>query len=909
MKIVIRIKAERCTLDQNFALLRQLITALDGFMATERLPGFIRLRFKVISPITNLDFYHGIYWSAMLRDWIRPYTEKSLAELGIYPVPLHNGIMEFAPDDIIALDMAVRSDSSDFLLRMLEDEMEGKSRAQYQAGHNHFQPGASISLQEYAWLYKDPANTCLDQELALLSKQDCWTLVFHSPLRLKPESSFKQDMRFLDPMTITGESFFKAFCRDQALECDHYPELLCHSFIWLDVHYEKTLGGLLGSIRISNPKDPDLGRAIIKGQYTGIGKNRAFGFGFYYIEESKGFRAVKPSFEIATLFKRSAELSNLRAALESMKSSSPGPDNIAKEDLISAGKPYLENARKQLLRATLPQGESLVFKKRSHNGNYRLIRVANIAERHILLAILRQIEASVERLLSPSCYSYRKGRDYHQAARAVYSQFRKGFSLGIKADISGFFDAIPHARLSLLLIALFYHDSIYTLMESNLLSGTLGIPQGNPLSPVLSNLYLIPFDRVIKQNGWQMIRYADDFCILSDSSHSDKLTLERVTGFLNKLDLSVSEEKTTVFKSTEAVDFCGYRINASSLSKIKAPKPEDDYRIDGIPAFQDDIAKGKPLYLTFKDSYAKIDNNSIYIQNKDGTRNYAIKEISRIIVVGRPRVSAGLIQQAMIRGKPVSFLSITGKSLGGFAQSRKLFSIRSVYNPVVKDWDSFSLAFARSIVAAKIHNQRTVLKQNKIDEPRLKELELSLPSVDNHESLRGKEGAASVIYWAHFRKLVAPLDFPRRAYHPPEGPVNCLLSLGYSILYFRLAECLMAIQINPWEGVFHEQRGMHMALASDLIEPFRFLVDRIVLFMIHNKQISKDDFIRSEYSSFERLSPQAMRKYIHRFEHTMRTEVKIGDESLTWALVMDRSAGKLLQSLRLGIDFRANRLG
>jgi hypothetical protein len=56
-----------------------------------------------------------------------------------------------------------------------------------------------------------------------------------------------------------------------------------------------------------------------------------------------------------------------------MKSSSPGPDNIAKEDLISAGKPYLENARKQLLRATLPQGESLVFKKRSHNGNYRLI--------------------------------------------------------------------------------------------------------------------------------------------------------------------------------------------------------------------------------------------------------------------------------------------------------------------------------------------------------------------------------------------------------------------------------------------------------------------------------------------------------------------------------------------------------
>lgn len=99
-----------------------------------------------------------------------------------------------------------------------------------------------------------------------------------------------------------------------------------------------------------------------------------------------------------------------------------------------------------------------------------------------------------------------------------------------------------------------------------------------------------------------------------------------------------------------------------------------------------------------------------------------------------------------------------------------------------------------------------------------------------------------------------------------------------------------------------------MALASDLIEPFRFLVDRIVLSMIHNKQISAEDFIRSEYSSYERLSSTAMRKFIHRFEYTMRTEVKIGDEALNWALAMDHSAGKLLQSLRLGIDFMANRI-
>ena len=129
-------------------------------------------------------------------------------------------------------------------------------------------------------------------------------------------------------------------------------------------------------------------------------------------------------------------------------------------------------------------------------------------------------------------------------------------------------------------------------------------------------------------------------------------------------------------------------------------------------------------------------------------------------------------------------------------------------------------------MAAKIHNQRQVLQQHEIKEPRLKELELSLKDCLEGDVLRGKEGASSAIYWQHFRDLAKPLDFPRRAYHPPEGPVNAMLSLGYSILYYRMAESLAASQLNPYEGIFHVPRGLHCALASDLIEPFRFLVDR-----------------------------------------------------------------------------------
>lgn len=874
---------------------------------------FFRLTFKVLRPITELQFYTGVYWSAMLRDWVRPYTSMPLADMSIHPIPLQNGVTEYRAGDTVWLDLACSSRSVSIVRNMLEDEQSGQSQGRHTPSHQHFVLGESIELIEYQALHTgelEPGCDYLEQELQSLRACKTLDLIFHTPLRMKPAAEDKGSNRFMDPLSLSSRSFFPPFCRELGIAADSevYPELIDKGFIWVDVHYSKSLGGIMGGMRIQKPDNEKLLKAIIWGQYTGLGKNRCFGFGFYCIRESRGFRSTLPPGEQGTLFNRAISMSNLRAALEELKASSPGPDNIAKEDLISAGKPYLINAQRQLLQGSLLPGDSLIFRKKTHSGNFRIIKVANMSERHMLLAILRQVEAAVDGLLSPACYSYRRGRDYHQAARAVFASFKRGFASGIKADIAAFFDSIPHQAMELLPGGLFHGDRIAGLISSNLLNGKLGIPQGNPLSPLLSNLYLIPFDRAMMQQKWHLIRYADDFCAVSNPEHKENLHSDFIAELLGKLKLKLSEQKSISFDAQARIDYCGYSIDRVAMNKIKIKKPKDDYFGSGVPAFQEDIVKGKPLYLTFKDSYARLDNNSIQIQNDEGSKSYSLKEISRIVIIGKPRVSAGLIQQAIIRGKPVSFLSITGKALGGFAQSRKLRSVRELHNPVTRDWDSYAISFARSVVAAKIHNQRMVLRQHRIDEQKLKELEQSLPQIRDFDSLRGKEGAASALYWSHYRKLVEPMSFPRRAYHPPEGPVNCLLSLGYSILYYRLAECLMAMQINPWEGIFHEARGMHMALASDLIEPFRFLVDRIVLAMIHNKQITAEDFIRSEYSSYERLSSDAMRKYIHRFEFTMRNEVKIGDEVLNWALAMDRSAGKLLQSLRLGIDFMATRI-
>lgn len=874
---------------------------------------FYRLSFEATRLIDNLEYYHGVYWSAMLRHWGRPYFQAPLSELGIAPIPVHNGQKEFHTGEKLALDICIPGQNRLLLEQLLNDELGGKARAPLPEANLHLYPGISLRLLAYEVLGNNGDSTQIELSDVMAEAEQIreqfteLRLIFHCPLRMKAPADEKQGFRFLDPLGFTSEAFCKAVSNEFGIACTSIPKLLSKGLIWLDVPYEKTLGGLIGGISIAVPEDKNLLAALVAGQYCGIGKNRSFGFGYYYIEGSPGFRSRQPEPGFTGFLQRSSQISNLQNTLELMKSGSPGPDNLAKEDLIESGSTYLKNAAKLLQSGKLSPGDTLCFKKRSHNGNYRLIRVQNIHERHILLSVLRQIDDALDRLLSPGTFAYRSGRDYHMAARKVAAEFRRGFAFGIKADIKAFFDSIDRCPLGLLLKGLFNTDPVAKLICEYMLMPGTGIAQGNPLSPLLSNLALIPLDREIKNRGWYLVRYADDFCVFSDPGVPEP-TPERLNSILRPLGLSLSEEKIHVFSDAESIQFCGYSIDKHKCEKL-APVRHEDYSLNGIPAFQDNFNKGKPLYLTFKESYVRYDNGSIVLQKEGENRQLGLKDISRIIIVGKPRVSAGLIQQALLLKKPVVFMGINGHILGGFAHNLKQYCPRDIYNPLTADWDSFCLQFVRMLVAAKLHNQRMVLKQNKINDNRLKELELSLSSCSDADSLRGKEGAGSQFYWAGFRELVKPLDFPRRAYHPPEGPVNALLSIGYSSLYFRMAECLQAAQLNPYEGIFHSPRGLHYALASDLIEPFRFLVDRIVLSLIHTKQIGPDDFVTGPNSSYSRLAPQAMKAYIHRFEFTMRSEVKFNGQSYTWGSLIDRSATQLMRCLRLGFPFQPLRMG
>src|SRR5207244_5924049 len=161
------------------------------------------------------------------------------------------------------------------------------------------------------------------------------------------------------------------------------------------------------------------------------------------------------------------------------------------------------------------------------------------------------------------------------------------------------------------------------------------------------------------------------------------------------------------------------------------------------------------------------------------------------------------------------------------------------------------LAFAQEIVAAKLHNYATAVVRHDLHDRdaaagEIRELERSVWNKTEVDSVRGVEGAAAAVY---FRSVAATLAaewrFDGRVKHPPRDPFNALLSYGYTLHYHHCTAALYAAGLVPRIGLYHRQHGAWQALASDLQEELRYLVDGLVWSLVRRREIRPDDFERS----------------------------------------------------------------
>ena len=131
------------------------------------------------------------------------------------------------------------------------------------------------------------------------------------------------------------------------------------------------------------------------------------------------------------------------------------------------------------------------------------------------------------------------------------------------------------------------------------------------------------------------------------------------------------------------------------------------------------------------------------------------------------------------------------------------------------------------------------------------------------------------MYFGVFNSLLERSDFAfsGRNRQPPLDPVNAMLSFGYTLLFYNIYALVRVHRLNPYVGVFHEERAGHPALVSDLVEEFRFVIDRMVLGLSNQRRFVRTDFYYREDGPGCFLTDEARKTFLRAFEKAMRQEV------------------------------------
>ena len=175
-------------------------------------------------------------------------------------------------------------------------------------------------------------------------------------------------------------------------------------------------------------------------------------------------------------------------------------------------------------------------------------------------------------------YGFRPGRGCKERLREVERLLKEGNTHVVDADLQATSTAIPHERLMwyqgsisdgrvLSLIERFLHQDIMTDMERG--SRPAGTPQGAVIRPLLANIYLHPLDLQMEQNGYRMVRYADDFVVLCRNGSEAQAALREVEAWVAENGLTLNPDKTHVGdcrQSGQGFEFLGYRFEARAAA-------------------------------------------------------------------------------------------------------------------------------------------------------------------------------------------------------------------------------------------------------------------------------------------------------------------------------------------------------
>lgn len=262
---------------------------------------------------------------------------------------------------------------------------------------------------------------------------------------------------------------------------------------------------------------------------------------------------------------------NVKQAWEQVERNhgAPGVDGMTIEDFPTYACSHWQEIRQAVQAGTYrPAPVRRVEIPKPNGTGVRLLGIPRIVDRVLQQAIAQVLTPIFDPEFSESSFGFRPKRSAHQGVRQVREYIDQGYTIAVEVDLQKFFDEVNHDVLMNRIAKKVRDKRLLRLIGSYLRAGVLvnknveptlkGVPQGGPLSPVLSNIVLDDLDRELEKRGHKFARYADDFVIMVRSERAGERVKTPITRFLEKkLKLKVNQDKSKVGKAKKC-EFLGF---------------------------------------------------------------------------------------------------------------------------------------------------------------------------------------------------------------------------------------------------------------------------------------------------------------------------------------------------------------
>ncbi|MEI7701157.1 MAG: CRISPR-associated endonuclease Cas1 [Planctomycetia bacterium] len=919
-------------------IMGMLVFAIAGaFLVTP----FFRFRFTLkATRDIHLPPYHGAVLYALICAAHRPRaTQHALPQS--FPAALMTDVPEecrsiIERGSLVAFGgtlLAADAAEPTALVQLLSQQLQqlgqqGKPRPRGLGGNFEFCGSADLvgGLEFPANPLQSVPASHLDREVQQLVNVEQLTLHLQSPVRIERPRKLHRgiqtcfdadyfDLHMLIRMLLKRMSSIGIDLRpDQTTPVidNKTVQLLDADLHWLDLTYggktEKTLGGIVGSIRLQT-SDPVVRAALVWGQYARLGKNTSFGFGRYRIAElgPEPFACDRAVPLLETAWRHHSL------------------DSVSAKAQLDAG--VLGHAIEEI-RSGCYQPQPHATVSIGSGEKVRMLKIPSRRDRALQRLVLEGIGPGIDHFFEHSSFAWRKGLGRHRSAQAISKAWKQGFRYAVNADFDRFFDTIDHKVLERRLSCYVADPPTVALLmgwiRSAMGTADRGIPTGSPLSPLLGNLLLDGFDESIAATGNRLVRYGDDFLILCRDQHTADALSEFAMQQADQLLLTLNDQSPGVTDFQEPFRFLGFQfVKQERWERKGRAEPQRLEELGWYDAASSTaLTETKLLRLPGESGEAARDPGLTAIVGPGATHlelrrdslgchytggrpatSIPLADLETLVVLGNLGLSASVVQELLAQQIHVILADDRGNAFAEIIGDYDLPHDVLAAQVNATQYLDHALELAKMLVTCKIHNYRRLAQSLGANESlvqRLLEAEERATRADSIEQLRGFEGSAAALWYGQFNGFLGrEFRFEKRVAPAADDPVNVLLNIAHTLTYRLSILAIRTAGLCSSLGFLHTSTGRFAALATDLQESFRFLMDRAVIEA--TQELSASDFLRDVTARYPlMLKNEAQRKFQQILWKNLHREIRVTesqDESTSYLLHLQRQARQLRRHL------------